>query len=73
MNDFDHRYDDIIELLHPDPDPKRHPRMSNADRAAQFAPFAALTGFDGVIDDTAERHVAAQPEMYGDEEATAGE
>jgi hypothetical protein len=67
-NDFDHRYDDIIALPHPDPDPRRHPRMSIAERAAQFAPFAALTGFDGVIDDTAERHIAELPEMYGDEE-----
>ena len=65
-NDFDHRYDDIIALPHPDPDPRRHPRMSIAERAAQFAPFAALTGFDGVIDDTAERHIAELPEMYGD-------
>ena len=67
-NDFEHRYDDIINLPHPDPDPRRHPRMSIAERAAQFAPFAALTGFDGVIDDTAERHIAELPEMYGDEE-----
>ena len=49
----DHRYDDIIDLPHPTS--KRHPRMSLADRAAQFAPFAALTGFDGVIDKTARR------------------
>ena len=66
MNDFDHRYDDIIGLPHPEP--KRHPRMSVADRAAQFAPFAALTGFEGVIGDTAERHVAEMPEMYGEDE-----
>ena len=68
MNDFEHRYDDIIGLPHPDPDLRRHPRLPIADRAAQFAPFAALTGFDGVIDDTADRHLAAQPDMYGDEE-----
>ena len=59
-------YDDIIHLEHPTS--KRHPRMSRLDRAAQFAPFAALTGFDGVIDKTADRHLADQPEMYGDEE-----
>ncbi len=47
----DHRYDDIIHLPHPDP--KRHPRMAMADRAAQFAPFAALTGFDRMIGKTA--------------------
>ena len=27
------------------------PRMNRADRAAQFSPFAALTGFDGVVAD----------------------
>lgn len=68
MTDFEHRYDDIIELPHPDPDPVRHPRMPRAERAAQFAPFAALTGFDGVIEQTADRHIAEQPDMYADEE-----
>ena len=34
-------YDDIIDLPHHEPSP-RHPRMSRIDRAAQFAPFAAL-------------------------------
>ena len=65
MNDFDHIYDDIIGLPHPEPS-ARHPRMPRADRAAQFAPFAALTGFDGVIDKTVDQHLADQPEMYGD-------
>ena len=41
------KYDDIIGLEHPTS--KRHPRRSMADRAAQFAPFAALTGFGDVI------------------------
>ena len=68
MNGFDHRYDDIIGLPHPEPDPKRHPHMPIAERAAQFAPFAALTGFDDVIEKTADRHIAGQPEMYGDED-----
>lgn len=31
---------------------QRHPRMSRLDRAAQFAPFAALTGYDSVIAET---------------------
>ena len=42
-----HRYDDIIDLPHYEP--KNHPRMSRLARAAQFSPFAALTGFDGYI------------------------
>ena len=46
-----HNYDDIINL--PRPEPKNHPRMPIADRAAQFAPFAALTGFSSVIEETA--------------------
>lgn len=39
MND---NYDDIIHLPHYEP--KYHPRMSLTQRAAQFAPFAALPG-----------------------------
>lgn len=30
----------------------RHQRMSEMNRAAQFAPFAALTGFDDIIKET---------------------
>ena len=45
------KYDDIIDLPHPTS--ARHPRMPVGDRAAQFAPFAALTGYDDVIDETA--------------------
>lgn len=45
-----HKYDDIIGLPH-HASPKRAP-MSLTDRAAQFAPFAALTGYDAVIEET---------------------
>ena len=41
-------YGDIINLPHPEP--KGRPRMAREMRAAQFAPFAALTGYDHVID-----------------------
>jgi hypothetical protein len=44
-------YDDIIDL--PYPFPSRYPRMSMIDRGAQFSPFAALTGYDAVILETA--------------------
>ena len=37
------KYDDIINLPHYEP--KYHPRMSKYKRSAQFAPFAALTGY----------------------------
>ena len=42
-------YADIIDLPHHEPDPTRHPRMSLYKRAAQFAPFAALSGYDDMI------------------------
>lgn len=44
-------YDDIIDLSYPFP--SRYPRMSMIDRGAQFSPFAALTGYDAVIQETA--------------------
>ena len=44
-------YDDILHLPHPTS--KRHPRMPIADRAAQFSPFAALTGHKAAIEETA--------------------
>lgn len=44
-------YDDIINLPHHVS--KKHPRMSLEARSAQFAPFAALTGYDEVIRETA--------------------
>lgn len=43
-------YDDIIHLPHPVS--TKHARMSRLDRAAQFSPFAALTGFDATIAET---------------------
>ena len=48
-----HRYDDIIDLPHHVSETR--PRMSRLDRAAQFAPFAALTGYEAVIAETARR------------------
>ncbi|MBQ9844741.1 MAG: hypothetical protein IJO54_01490 [Oscillospiraceae bacterium] len=44
------KYDDIINLPHPEP--KKHPRMSMENRAAQFSPFAALTGHNEAIKET---------------------
>lgn len=44
-------YDDIIDLPHPVSE--THPPMSRADRAAQFSPFAALTGYDAAVRETA--------------------
>ena len=47
------RYDDILDLPHHRS--KLHPPMPAADRAAQFAPFAALTGYGEAINETARR------------------
>lgn len=49
------KYDDIIDLPHPTS--KKHPRMSRQNRAAQFSPFAALTGYEAEI-----REMARQTE-----------
>ena len=58
-------YDDIIHLPHPVS--TRHPAMSNADRAAQFAPFAALTGYEAELAETA-RLTSAQIELTESEQ-----
>ncbi len=47
-------YEDIINKERPVS--KRHTPMSREMRAAQFAPFAALTGLDEAMDDTADAH-----------------
>ena len=44
-------YDDILQLPHPTS--IKHPRMPMGDRAAQFSPFAALTGHGAAIAETA--------------------
>lgn len=46
-----HRYDNIINLPHHVS--KSYPPMSRLNRAAQFSPFAALTGYEGAIKETA--------------------
>ena len=45
------KYDDIIHLSRPVS--TRHAPMSMIDRGAQFSPFAALTGYDAAISETA--------------------
>lgn len=45
------RYADIIDLPHHTS--SKRPRMSRENRAAQFSPFAALTGYDAEIKETA--------------------
>ena len=51
MNDtYSEDYSDIINLPHHVS--QNHPPMPMMNRAAQFAPFAALTGYDDVIQET---------------------
>lgn len=45
------KYDDIIELERPVS--RKHPPMPIEERAAQFSPFAALTGYENVIQEAA--------------------
>lgn len=48
---YDKKYDDIINLPHHIS--KKHPQMSLNDRSAQFASFAALTGYEEAVKETA--------------------
>lgn len=56
-------YDDIINLHRPI---SKHPQMSLYQRSAQFAPFAALTGYEGQVKETArltDRRIELDEEM----------
>ena len=68
MSEFEKKgkYDDIIDLPHHVS--YSHARMSRTDRAAQFAPFAALTGYEAAVQETA-RLTEGQKEL--DETALA--
>ena len=57
-------YRDIIDL--PAPVSSRHPQMPLQNRAAQFMPFAALTGYGDAIEETA-RVTDAKLELTEDE------
>ena len=57
-------YDDMLDMPHHTSE--RHPRMSGVARAAQFAPFAALSGFEDLVKEearsTEERATLAEEE-----------
>lgn len=57
-------YDDIIHLPHHVS--QNHPQMPLRDRAAQFAPFAALTGYEAVVGEPA-RLTASKRELDAQE------
>ena len=60
------RYDDIIHLPHHVSSTRAH--MPMADRAAQFMPFRALTGYEDAVRETA-RYTDANIELTEDEKA----
>lgn len=53
----------------PHPDPKYHTRMPMESRAAQFAPFAALTGYEEAVEE-AHRLTDHRPELSEEEKET---
>ena len=63
-------YTDILNLPHPTS--KKHPRMTRTARAAQFAPFAALTGYNEAVKETA-RLTDEQLELDDTEKAQLNE
>lgn len=65
-----HKYDDIINMPHHISHTR--PRMSNYDRAAQFSPFAALTGYDAAVKET-ERLTDQKLELTDDEKIDLNE
>ena len=53
VNEYSNKYHDMINL--PPPKSRKRPPMSLSNRAAQFAPFSALTGHKEIIKETARR------------------
>ena len=72
MRDIQNKYKDIIHLPHHQS--TKHQHMSLHDRAAQFAPFAALKGYDEEIKETARqtdsKAVLSEEEIFKLNDAT---
>ena len=62
----EHKYDDIINLPHHVS--KKHLPLGRDSYAAQFSPFAALVGYDDLVEETA-RFTEERPELDEDEKA----
>ena len=56
-------YEELLYLPHHVSDV--HPRMAMIDRAAQFAPFAALTGYEEAVDESIKRMEEEVENEYG--------
>ena len=63
-------YEDLLYLPHPVS--RNHPQMSVRDRAAQFSPFAALTGHEAAVQEAA-RITQARPELDDSEKEQLNE
>ena len=61
------KYSDIIGLPHHQSEV--HARMSMRDRAAQFAPFAALRGYSDRIENERRRNLLAEDWILEDDDA----
>ena len=64
------QYDDIIDLPHHVSE--NRPHLSKQSRAAQFAPFAALTGYEDAVEESA-RLTECKAELCEDDEAELNE
>jgi len=64
------KYDDILNLPHPVS--AVHPQMPLSGRAAQFSPFAALTGYEEAVQETA-RLTESRPELAEDRKEALNE
>ena len=62
---MDKRYEKILEMPHHTSATRKPMPLYN--RAAQFSPFAALTGYEDIISDTAERQIQLFQEQEPDE------
>ena len=64
------KYGDMLYMTYPFQTDR--PRMNRADRAAQFSPFAALTGYDDAVRETA-RLTETRPELDDEQKAAINE
>ena len=65
---MDNKYEDMLYMEHPTS--MKHPRMKPEMRAAQFSPFAALTGYDDAVKETANQveETVLRLERQGDDD-----
>lgn len=62
-------YEDLVNIDYEKIKSKRHAQMTRLQRAAQFAPFAALSGHEELIEETGKQHKADEIERETFEES----